>query len=473
MISSLALLLLLIFLWIGKLYRDEIEKMQKDGIYTLSDITSSLDRSYFEEYIKPMRDQESRDSILIYIPELNNYVSKSEIDSILVAGSMKQYIDSVQGYQKEREKYWHDREELFEPLEDQYDYYGGYFWFSRGTNLIDSSYYDSMTVAVIQPRFAQDYKEEYKSANPIMYAMQHIGDTVDLSGLIVARLFVSVKENHYAFLVPNYRMVIFKRLLPQVVFSVIVFISTGLAFMLMILSVRRLREFSAMKNDFVSNMTHELKTPIATVAVALEALTNFNAMKDSVRSEEYIDISKKELNRLSILVDKVLKMTMFDEKEPELVMEPLNLRQLATDITASMKLLFEKASGNYALTFEGDNFNIIGDKVHITNVIYNLIENALKYTVETPMVRISVIEKKEAIILNVSDNGVGIETEFQNKIFDKFYRIPQPGDQHNVKGHGLGLAYVSKVLEKHNGSIALRSEKGKGASFLITIPKAA
>lgn len=444
--------------------------MQKEGLYRLSSITSDLSQQFFEENIQP-RNELRRDSVLVFAPELDRYLPKSELDSLLQNAQLEHYIDSAKAFREKREKQFDELQEMYDLMDEKYDFYGGYWGISNYG--LDSGYYDSMIVSTVNPRFKEQFQTEYEGAQTSLYPMANFGDTLGLGGLIVARLYTGATENHYAFLVGNHKTIIIKRLIPQIAFSLVVFISTGLAFMLMIMSVRRLREFSAMKNDFVSNMTHELKTPIATVAVALEALTNFNAMKDTARSEEYIDISKKELNRLSILVDKVLKMTMFDEKEPELVMEPLNLKQLSADITESMKLLFEKAKGNYALTFDGDNFNIQGDKVHITNVIYNLIENALKYSPTKPMVKISVVEKKDSVVLNVSDNGVGIEADQQSKIFDKFYRVPQPGDRHNVKGHGLGLAYVSKVLEKHRGSIALRSEKGQGSTFLITLPKAA
>ena len=248
---------------------------------------------------------------------------------------------------------------------------------------------------------------------------------------------------------------------------------TGLTIVSLIFLYRNLqkqRRLTAIKNDFISNVTHELKTPIATVGVAIEALRNFNALNDPLRTKEYLDISQNELNRLSMLVDKVLRLSMFENQELELKKEPVNLNLLVNEVRNSFQLQLEKRQAVCTLQTHGTDFTITADKMHITSVIYNLIDNALKYSPDKPAISVVLTDEKESVLLSVSDNGLGIAREYQAKIFDKFFRVPS-GDTHNVKGYGLGLSYVARVVAKHGGQITVDSEKGKGSTFNIKLPK--
>ncbi len=224
-----------------------------------------------------------------------------------------------------------------------------------------------------------------------------------------------------------------------------------------------------MKNEFISNVTHELKTPIATVGVAIEALKNFNAIHDPERTREYLDISQNELQRLSLLVDKVLKLSMFEKKEMELKKEQFDCRQLVQEVMNSMRLQFEKYHARAHLHTEGENYIVEADKLHITSVIYNLLDNALKYSRENPVIDVFVRANSENIEISVRDNGIGIESAYKEKIFDKFFRVPT-GDKHNIKGYGLGLSYVAEVIRRHHGNVRVESELGKGSTFTARFP---
>lgn len=226
-----------------------------------------------------------------------------------------------------------------------------------------------------------------------------------------------------------------------------------------------------MKNEFISNITHELKTPIATVHVAIEAMRNFNALQHPERTKEYLDISASELQRLSLLVDKVLRLSMFENKEIELRKEPVDLHLLAAEIIAGMKLQFDKVQAAVQLTKEGNNFSVSADKVHISSVLYNLLDNALKYRNGTPYITVHLAEDATGVTITVSDNGIGIPAAYQEKVFDKFFRVPS-FDHHNIKGYGLGLSYVHHIVEKHKGSISVTSTEGKGSSFIVKLPRA-
>jgi two-component system, OmpR family, phosphate regulon sensor histidine kinase PhoR len=264
---------------------------------------------------------------------------------------------------------------------------------------------------------------------------------------------------------------LFKRISVPVLFSVFLVAFTFLSFALLYRNLLRQRRLSDIKNEFISNITHELKTPIATVSVAIEALRSFNATMDPQRTKEYLDISANELQRLSLLVDKVLKLSMFEKKEVELRYEPLDMKGLVDEVASSMRLQLEKRGAELEVRSEGDT-NLEGDRLHLVSVIFNLLDNALKYSSDQP--RISIVTRGEPnhVQLLIKDSGIGIPSEYHGKIFEKFFRVPT-GNLHNAKGYGLGLSYVSHVIKKHRGSIKVESCEGQGSCFIVSIPKKA
>ncbi len=260
-----------------------------------------------------------------------------------------------------------------------------------------------------------------------------------------------------------------KQIAQPILFSILLLGITILSFVLLYKNLLRQRKLADVKNEFISNITHELKTPIATVSVAIEALKNFNVIDDPGRTKEYLDISHNELQRLGLLVDKVLKLSMFEKKEVELKYETMNLKGVVDEVVSSLKLQLEKYRAKVSVTSEGD-LMIQGDRLHLLSVVFNLIDNAIKYSKEEPSVHIDMKEKERNVVLTITDNGIGIATEYKDKIFDKFFRIPH-GDTHNAKGYGLGLSYAAQVIQKHNGTIEVESQPGIGTKFTITLPK--
>lgn len=270
----------------------------------------------------------------------------------------------------------------------------------------------------------------------------------------------------------EYKAYILQRIWPQILFSIFLFLSIALAFFLVYRSLQQQKRLATLKNDFVSNITHELKTPITTVSVAIEALRNFQALNDPAKTEEYLDISQNELNRLSILVDRVLRMSSYEHGAPKLKKESLDLQELLDNILTSFKLRFEQSNAKVNIDYHGDLFMISADKAHLSSVLYNLIDNALKYSPEQPQLDLKVWEDKEQVWLKVADQGIGIEPEYQKKVFDKFFRVPT-GNKHNVKGHGLGLSYVADVIRQHDGGLHLDSKAGEGTSISISLDRLA
>ena len=262
---------------------------------------------------------------------------------------------------------------------------------------------------------------------------------------------------------------ILKRISSAILFSLFLVGFTLLSFMLLYRTLLRQRRLADIKNEFISNITHELKTPIATVSVAIEALRSFSASLDPQRTKEYLDISANELQRLSLLVDKVLKLSMFEKKEIELKYEPLNMRQLVDEVTSSMRLQFEKRKAVVNLNTES-NGSMEGDRLHLVSVLFNLLDNALKYTTDKPVIGICIKDVGNNVQLVISDNGIGIPAEYHARIFEKFFRVPH-GNVHNAKGYGLGLSYVAHVIDQHKGNIRVESNTGGGSRFIITLPK--
>lgn len=220
---------------------------------------------------------------------------------------------------------------------------------------------------------------------------------------------------------------------------------------------------NALRDEFVSNITHELKTPITTVGVALESL-NMSDNLNSKNSRRYLDICQSELKRLSMLVERILH-----NHAPQIHYEKIDIRQVLDDVMHHMKVQFDNKHATIDISHRGEEFIIYGDKSHISGVLYNLLENALKYSPSNPIITVNLGRDNGSVKVDIQDNGIGIDPEYHEKIFDKLYRVPQ-NNRHDVKGHGLGLSYVADVVRKHNGRIDLKSEIGKGAKFSMTLP---
>ena len=290
-------------------------------------------------------------------------------------------------------------------------------------------------------------------------------------GNVIQSEWIKFPPYNYAVQINTIRPIILKEIAPQMFFSSVLTLLTLMSFIFMHRSIRSQQRLMMLKNDFISNITHELKTPIATVSVAIEALKNFKGIDNPKLTSEYLDIAQHELSRLSLLTDKVLTTSLFDEHGIKIEFEKIDLEKIISDVVNSLQLVFEKQKAIVAIDKKGNDFTLEGSDLHLTNVVHNLLDNALKYSPSNPVITISLMEEGAKILLIVKDKGLGIPAEFHKKIFEKFFRMPT-GDVHNIKGHGLGLSYVESVVKSHRGSINLSSQPGMGSTFTITLPKA-
>ena len=231
----------------------------------------------------------------------------------------------------------------------------------------------------------------------------------------------------------------------------------------------RQKKISQIKNDFINNMTHELKTPISTISLASQMLRDSSVSLSKSTVDHISGVIFEESKRLSNQVEKVLQMAVFNEGRLKLKFAEIDLNRLAESVASNFDIRVSTENGELRTELLAENPFIKGDEVHITNVIFNLLDNAVKYSNKNPLIELSTENKNGWAIIQVKDNGIGIPKEHQAQIFERFYRVPT-GNVHNVKGFGLGLSYVKRIVDFHNGKIKVDSTLGKGTRFRLYFP---
>ncbi len=230
------------------------------------------------------------------------------------------------------------------------------------------------------------------------------------------------------------------------------------------------KKISEIKNDFINNMTHEFKTPISTVSLACEALQDEEVKKNDTFLKRYISIIDAENKRLGMQVEKVLQMATLEKKDFKLKLEKLDVHQVIDKALDNINIQIEKRDGVIKKQLLAAQKEVVADEVHLTNIIYNLLDNANKYSREKPEITIATKNKNGGIVVKIVDRGIGMSKEVSNRIFEKFYREPT-GNLHDVKGFGLGLTYVKTMLDALGGSIDVKSDLAKGSTFEIYLPQ--
>lgn len=297
--------------------------------------------------------------------------------------------------------------------------------------------------------------------------------------------FSSKRKNEYKALLfpnddnpkPNWLYLYFPKqntfLLKETGFLVIpTFVLTAMLigiFVFTILIILKQKKLSNIKNDFINNMTHELKTPISTISLASQMLRD-NTVTNTPKTIEHISgIIFQESKRLTTQVEKVLQMAVFNEGNLKLKFKEVNINALITSVVLNFELRVKSKNGELTSELKAEPSIIKGDEVHITNVLFNLLDNAVKYSKDEPKIIISSELKDEYLVVSVKDHGIGIHNEHVGQIFERFYRVPT-GNVHDVKGFGLGLSYVKKIMDAHNGKIKVESAINKGTKFMIYFP---
>lgn len=251
--------------------------------------------------------------------------------------------------------------------------------------------------------------------------------------------------------------------------SMILTLVIVMIFALTLIVIYRQKRLSEIKNDFVNNMTHELKTPISTISLASQMLNDRSIPLEKKNTENISRIIQTESKRLGYQVEKVLQMAVFDQGHLVLKKTEVDMHDLISTVVQNFKLQLESNKGQLECSLNADDVMVYGDRVHLTNVVSNLFDNAVKYSPELPVVELKTFMRNGQFGFSLKDNGIGISKENQKKIFDKFFRV-STGNVHDVQGFGLGLSYVKLIVEEHGGNINCSSELGKGTQFDVLLP---
>lgn len=262
---------------------------------------------------------------------------------------------------------------------------------------------------------------------------------------------------------------VMKRMGPLLLVSLLLIIITTTCYIYLIRTILRQKTIAQIKNDFVNNMTHELKTPITITYSAIDALQTFNLVEQRETREEYFTLCRQQLKHLSGLVEKILSMAVDERKNFRLQKEIFQILPVIESLTQQFKLKTDKPV-SFDICCQPDDLPVYADKLHFTNVISNILDNSIKYSGESVHITIRITRTEKGIRISLTDNGTGIPAAQLNRIFERFYRVPK-GNIHDVKGFGLGLSYVKDIVERHNGSVTVESKEKSGSTFTILIPE--
>ena len=287
-----------------------------------------------------------------------------------------------------------------------------------------------------------------------------------------ARIFVSdifTSPEYLLLYFPHEKQFLLTELWGMLLISIILIIVIVYSFTYTITTIFRQKKLSEMKNDFINNMTHEFKTPISTISLACEALSDRDIVRSHEFTENYINIILEENKRLATMAEKILQTAVIEKGQLKMKRERIDLHEVITDVIKNIRIQVEIKDGVIRKQCKAANPVLLGDKVHLTNLVYNLLDNANKYSPRKPVITVRTENTSNGILLTIEDRGIGISKGEQKKIFDKLYRVPT-GNIQDVRGFGLGLSYVKAIVEEHYGRISLESEINKGTTFKVFLP---
>jgi len=311
------------------------------------------------------------------------------------------------------------------------------------------------------------------SGRGVLVSLANEGDEPALAGSPHrVRLFPSdaVGEPYFLHvLIPGEERLVWRSMWPMVAVSALLILLIIGGFIYSVRTIHQQKRLNDIRNDLVNNLTHELKTPISTIALACEALNDPGLARTSEQQRSFVTMIRDENKRLGVLVESVLQSAVLDSGSMRLRIADLDMHAMLAEVARNAAIQAERRGGHLRLDLRAELAHVRGDRIHLANVFYNLVDNAVKYCEETPEVSITTMSDTTGLSIQVTDNGIGIAQGEHRKIFDRLYRVPT-GNLHNVKGFGLGLSYVRTVVAKHGGTIRVDSEPGKGSTFIINLP---
>ena len=280
-----------------------------------------------------------------------------------------------------------------------------------------------------------------------------------------------VNEEFLSIIVPHQTTIVWKEMIWFIIGAILFTIIITTAFFITIRTLLKQKKLSEIKSDFINNMTHEFKTPLATISLAVDALKNEKVKADADKTNYFTGIIKDENKRMNKQVETILQAALLDKQEVQLNLKRLHAHDLITGALNNIHLQVEEKQGELEVNLEAEKDIIMADEVHFTNLVNNLLDNAVKYSKDSLQIKLTTQNIGNQLKIKIEDNGIGMNKETLHRIFEKFYRA-HTGNVHNVKGFGLGLSYVKTMVVAHHGNIKAESVLGKGSCFIITIPLA-
>ncbi len=280
-----------------------------------------------------------------------------------------------------------------------------------------------------------------------------------------------VNEELLCVIIPNQKNIIWKEMYWFIIGAILFTLIITTAFFITIRTLLKQKKLSEIKSDFINNMTHEFKTPLATISLAVDALKNDKVKGNEEKTNYFTHIIKEENKRMNKQVETILQAALLDKQEVQLNLKKLSAHELIQSALNNIVLQVEEKNGSLEVKLDAAKHTILADEVHFTNLVSNLLDNAIKYSNEKPQIKLSTQNSGNQLRLKIEDNGIGMNKETLSRIFEKFYRA-HTGNIHNVKGFGLGLSYVKTMVDAHHGTIRAESIPGRGSSFTITMPLA-
>jgi two-component system phosphate regulon sensor histidine kinase PhoR len=337
-------------------------------------------------------------------------------------------------------------------------------------NLIDSLLNDELNKKSISAKF--DFGIFSTEREYFILAPEEMNPVALLEKAYAFELFpdeMRIEPDYLMLYFPNERGFLIRQMAWLLIISIALLLVIIFSFTYTITTIYRQKRISEMKNDFINNMTHEFKTPISTISLACQALKDSDVAKTTEMYDAYIGVIGEENIRLGAMAEKILQSAVLEKKQLELKKEWFDIHEVILDVVSKIGIQVQIKDGRIETDFRADPSEIHADKVHFTNLVNNLLDNANKYTPYKPVIRVQTRNVTTGVMISIEDNGIGISKKNQKKIFDKLYRVPM-GNLHDFKGFGLGLSYVKVILEYHKGSISLESELKKGTKFDVFLP---
>jgi len=436
-VGSILLLLTLEFFWLRMEYESELERFQRETHMMFRNTILELNDSLINKRIMAV----GSESVIL-----------RRFDTTSPSGRHIQvWLDSSHASQFSPAR--NDKQNLTVP---------------HVKSLVMSSLLDSLDHGEIEKRFILGLQ---KAGLDLPSHITRISAIDDSTPLLISDEIIPTPSGIFKLEFDNLNLLIIKNIAPQISFSIVLSLLVIGTFILVYRNLLLQQRLGAIKDDLISNISHELKTPITTVSVALEGLRNFKGQHDPKTSDEYLAIAENELKRLTALTDKILNTSLAENKALPYQFKPIDFSEIVSGVVQSFQLVANKSGVFVKVEMDQANYRINGDPDHLSNVLFNLLDNALKYSIDKARIEIHLRADGEFIKCYIRDNGIGIPKEYHSKIFEKFFRVPT-GDLHKVKGHGLGLNYVYQIVKNHGGEIAVESTIDYGSTFILSLPLA-